>query len=156
MNKPVHSNAIEGSTDNPFPECFHEKMGQSVWRGLSDQFGLESMGVNLEVIKPGGTSGLKHWHTGSEEFVYVLSGQLTLFYGDDQYLLEPGMCIGFKAGEEKGHRLVNETDSDASFIVAGTRPPADRAVYDEDDFQWRVEDNGEWKAARKDGTLYSG
>lgn len=129
-------------------------MGPSEWRGLGDAFDLTAIGCNLEVIKPGGSSGLKHWHTDSEEFVYVLSGRLILQYGADTFELSQGMCIGFKANEGLGHRLLNRTDADASFIVVGTRTAADKAVYDEDDFKWLVEEDGAWIAARKNGEPY--
>lgn len=152
MSKPTLALDIPSSTDNPFPDEFHNKMGQSEWRGLSDSFDLTQFGVNMEIIKPGGSSGLSHWHTDAEEFVYVLSGALTLEYGADSYVMTSGDCMGFKANEGKGHRLVNHTDSDAAFIVVGSRLKSDTAVYDKDDFKWLVTDSGEWIPAYKDGT----
>jgi len=154
MSKPINALEISGETDNPFPTLFHEKMGTSIFRGLSDQFQLNSFGVNMEVVQPGGSSGLKHWHTESEEFVYILSGRLKLHYGEESYQLKSGDCIGFKAAEGIGHRLVNETDEEASFLVVGSRMENDKAVYDEDDFQWVVKDNGDWVASRKNGEPY--
>ncbi|WLD59636.1 cupin domain-containing protein [Salinispirillum sp. LH 10-3-1] len=154
MTKPIKAIKIAGETDNPFPEEFHKKMGRSVCRGLSDQFGLTGFGVNLETILPGGSSGLKHWHTESEEFVYVLSGKLVLLYGDESFELTAGDCMGFKANEGQGHRLVNRTEYVASFIVVGSRSDTDKAVYDEDDFQWVVKENGDWVGSRKNGEPY--
>jgi len=154
MTKPINAFEIESEADNPFPKVFHEKMGASAFRGLSDQFHLNAFGVNLEVVQPGGSSGLKHWHTESEEFVYVVSGKLTLLYGEESYELSSGDCIGFKANEGIGHRLVNRTDSESVFIVVGARPENDKAIYDEDDFQWVIKENGNWVASRKSGEPY--
>lgn len=145
---------VESSTANPFPEVFHEKMGESEWRGLSDTFGLSQFGANLETIKPGGSSGLKHWHTKSEEFVYVISGELLLEYGDANHILTAGMCMGFKSNDGLGHRLINRTNASATFIIVGSRVEGDKAEYVEDDIQWLVKDNGEWVAATKSGKLY--
>ncbi|WP_196161513.1 cupin domain-containing protein [Reinekea sp. G2M2-21] len=154
MTEPINALEIKCESDNPFPEIFHNKMGASIFRGLSDHFQLNSFGVNMEVVQPGGSSGLKHWHTESEEFVFVLSGNLVLHYGEETFQLSSGDCIGFKAAEGIGHRLVNKTDREASFLVVGSRPDGDKAVYDEDDFQWVVKDNGDWVASRKTGEPY--
>ena len=90
----------------------------------------------------------------SQEFVYVLNGELTLYYGDEIHQLSAGMCMGFQANENKGHRLVNHTDSEASFMVIGSRVDGDNVSYDKDDFSWQVQANGDWLPAHKDGTLY--
>lgn len=97
---------------------------------------------------------MKHWHTESEEFVYVLSGTLTLQYGDNSYEMSTGECIGFKANEGLGHRLINKTKKESSFLVVGSRSSNDEAIYDEDDFQWAVKENGDWVALRKSGEPY--
>jgi uncharacterized cupin superfamily protein len=154
MSKPMSAIEVEGETENPFPEVFHEKMGVSFFRSLSDQFQLSAFGVNMEVVQPGGSSGLAHWHTESEEFVYVLSGTLTLQYGENSYEMSTGDCIGFKANEGLGHRLINKTEKETSFLVVGSRSSNDKAIYDEDDFQWAVKENGDWVALRKSGEPY--
>lgn len=154
MTKPVYATELPATTDNPFPKAFHQQMGQAAVRALGDHFGLCDFGVNLEVLKPEGSSGLSHWHTKSQEFVYVLNGELTLYYGDEIHQLSAGMCMGFQANENKGHRLVNHTDSEASFMVIGSRVDGDNVSYDKDDFSWQVQANGDWLPAHKDGTLY--
>lgn len=154
MNKPINAFEVVSSTDNPFPKVFHEKMGDSEWRGLSDNFGLSQFGTNIEVIRPSGSSGLKHRHTKSEEFIYILSGELILEYGDEIYPMSAGMCIGFKANEALGHRLINRSNENAKFLVVGSRIEGDKVDYVEDDMQWIVKENGDWVAAKKTGELY--
>jgi uncharacterized cupin superfamily protein len=153
--KSMDAMSLTAQTDNPFPDVFHAKMGPAQVRALSDAFGLQGFGVNLEVVVPGASSGLRHWHTRSEEFVYVLSGELTLHYGEQVETMTAGACVGFKANEGLGHRLVNHTDKPAMFMVVGSRVDGDQPVYDEDDFQWNIDANGQWVAAHKDGTPYS-
>jgi len=53
-----------------------------------------------------------------------------------------------------GHRLINKTEKEASFLVVGSRSSNDKAIYDEDDFQWAVKENGDWVALRKSGEPY--
>jgi len=151
---PLKAESVVASSDNPFPECFHEKMGESEVRGLSDHFGLTQFGFNLEVIKPNGSSGLTHWHTESDEFVYVIEGELELQIGSKITTLTVGQCVGFKGGNKVGHRLINRTNSDAKFLVVGSRIDGDKAVYTDDDFQWLVEADGTWVPANKMGEAY--
>ncbi|WP_169569111.1 cupin domain-containing protein [Sneathiella limimaris] len=153
MTFPIHSMSIKGETENHLPEPFKSSLGKAEWRGLSDQFGLSQFGVNLEVIHPGGKSSLRHWHTQSDEFVYVLKGELTLVTNSGKTQMTTGMCVGFKANVTDAHHLLNETNKSASFIVVGSRVPGDKAIYPDDDFQW-IEKDGKFLAAKKDGTPY--
>ncbi|MCZ6501006.1 MAG: cupin domain-containing protein [Gammaproteobacteria bacterium] len=154
MNQPIHSLELPTETENSFPEPFKTMLGKSEWRGLSDYFGLSQFGVNLEVLSPNAQSALRHWHTESDEFVFVLEGELTLITNEAEKVLGSGMCAGFKANVENGHHLVNKSDRSAAFIVVGSRIQGDKVHYPDDDFQWLVDESGEWKAAGKDGSLY--
>jgi len=40
-----------------------------------DAAGLTQYGVNLLRLPPGAWSSQRHWHTGSDEFVYVVAGE---------------------------------------------------------------------------------
>ena len=154
MNQPIHSLEVPSETENAFPEPFRTRLGKSEWRGLSDYFDLSQFGVNLEVLSPNAQSPLRHWHTGSDEFVFVLEGELTLITDEGEKVLGSGMCAGFKANVKNGHHLVNKSDRSAAFIVVGSRIQGDKVHYPDDDIQWLPDESGEWKAARKDGSLY--
>lgn len=145
---------IKGDTYNPFPEPFKTRLGSAECKNLGDSFGLSQFGVNLEILQPGAQSALQHWHTESDEFLYVLSGALVLVTGEGEQTLQSGMCVGFPAGEKNGHHLINRSSEIATFIVVGSRVNGDEAVYPDDDFKWVVTDDGEWIASRKDGTPY--
>lgn len=153
MKSPILAMNIQAETENPFPEPFKSTMGVAEWRGLGDQFSLSQFGVNLEVIHPGGQSALRHWHTKSDEFVYILEGKLTLVTDAGETLMLPGMCVGFKAGDSNGHHLINNTTKLAKFLVIGTRVEGDKVHYSDDDFQW-LEKDGRYVAAKRDGTPY--
>jgi uncharacterized cupin superfamily protein len=45
---------------------------------LGDAAGLSQFGVNLLRLPPGAWSSQRHWHTGGDEFVYVVSGEVVL------------------------------------------------------------------------------
>lgn len=136
-----------------WPEPFRSQLGSFVGRTLGEPFGLTAFGVELETLRPGGQSALRHWHTNSDEFVWIVAGELTLVTNDGEQRLQSGMCVGFKAGVADGHHLVNRSGADATFLVVGSRAAGDRVNYPDDDFQW-LEQDGRWIAARKDGTPY--
>src|SRR5262249_952968 len=69
---------------------------------LGDAAGLPQFGVNLLRLPPGAWSSQRHWQTASDEFVYVLSGEVTLVTNSGAELLRPGDCAGFKAGDADG------------------------------------------------------
>lgn len=154
MNQPIHSLALPPETDNFLPEPFSTRLGKSEWRALSDHFGLSHFGVSLEVLSPDAQSALRHWHTKSDEFVYILEGELTLITDGSEKVLGPGMCAGFKANDENGHHLVNKSGKPATFIVVGSRTQNDKVHYPDDDIQWLADKSGKPKAAHKDGSLY--
>jgi len=154
MKTAIDSLEVKAETDCTFPEPFKSRMGQSEWRGLGDYFGLTQFGSNLEVLYPNAQSALRHWHTKSDEFLYVIDGELVLATDEGETILHEGMCAGFKAGVKNGAHLINRSNTPARFLVIGTRVKGDKVYYPDDDFQWLVKEDGSMQAARKDGTYY--
>lgn len=104
-------------------------------RRLGDHVGLTQIGINHTVLNPGAHSALRHWHEGEDEFIYVLSGEVSLIDDSGQRVLGAGSFAGFPCGSENGHHLVNASDQPASFLEVGTRRPgADKVHYPDDDF----------------------
>lgn len=153
MSKPLPATDIPATSDSLAPEVFKRKMGPSEGRNLGDHFGLAAMGVRMETLPPGSMSALRHWHSHSDEFVYVTDGVLTLVDDNGEAEISTGMCVGFKAGDANGHHLVNGSGKPATFIVAGTRHGDDKVHYPDDDLAWRHED-GAWHPVHRDGTRY--
>ncbi len=150
----IDAMAIRPESGHSVPEPFSSTLGAYEGRSLGDHFGLTQFGAALEILEPGSQSALRHWHTRSDELVLMLEGELVLKTDDGETLLKPSMCVGFKAGTENGHHLVNRSEVAAKFLVVGTRIHGDRTHYPDDDFQWLVEEDGSWHAAQKDGTIY--
>ena len=144
---------VDAESGASYPEPFNSRMGDANWRRLGNVFGLTQFGVNLETYQPGAQSALRHWHTLTDEFVYVLEGELTLRTGAGETLMRPGMCAGFKAGVRNAHHLVNRSDKPARLLVIGTRVPGDDCFYPDDDLMWVETETGSY-AAHKDGKRY--
>lgn len=150
---PVRVADVPIESGSGYPEPFKSRMGEGHWRQLGDVFQLSQFGVNIETLAPGAQSALRHWHSLSDEFIYLLSGELTLRTDAGESVLTAGMCMGFKAGDNNAHHLINQSEAEAQFIVIGTRVPGDVAFYPDDDLAWLSTEQGR-VAIHKNGDAY--
>lgn len=104
-------------------------LGDYVGRSISAAAGLTALGASVEVLEPGSTSSVRHWHDRTDEIVVILSGCLTLVEEHAETPLGPGDIAAFAAGVPNGHCLENRTDAPASFLVVGSRDADDRCIY---------------------------
>lgn len=100
---------------------------------LSKNVGVTQFGVNHITLKPGSIAALRHWHEGEDEFVYVLSGELTLIDDNGEHVLHEGSFAGFPAGVPNAHHLKNLSAADASYIVVGARKVGREVIHYPDD-----------------------
>jgi uncharacterized cupin superfamily protein len=100
---------------------------------LGDVAGLTQFGVNLLRLPPGAWSSQRHWHTGGDEFVYVLSGEVVLVTDGDEEILGAGDAAGFPAGDTNGHCLQNRSNRKAQVLEIGTRVAGDTGYYSDID-----------------------
>jgi uncharacterized cupin superfamily protein len=104
-------------------------------RQLGNAAELTQYGVNLLLLPPGAWSSQRHWHSDSDEFIYVLSGEVTLVTDDGEEELMAGDAAGFKAGDPNGHCLQNRSDHNARVLEIGTRMPTDAVEYSDIDMK---------------------
>jgi uncharacterized cupin superfamily protein len=106
------------------PEQFqsHPLNPNSQIRGvsLSDQVGLQRLGVHLLRIAPGKESFIFHTHHTEEEFLYILSGRGIAEIGDESFEVGPGDFMGFPT-PSVGHHLRNPFNEDLVYISGGER-----------------------------------
>ncbi|MGP5202396.1 cupin domain-containing protein [Psychrobacter aquimaris] len=95
---------------------------------LSDIVGLTKFGLHLVRVEAGDETTTHHYHEESDEFIYVLSGELSLRYGDEHYVLKAGDFVGFPA-HGAPHSMRNESDRDATYLMGGSRPDIDICNY---------------------------
>ena len=137
---------------NYLPQFAHVVQGREK-RVLGDVFGLTQFGVNLTTLAPGSASALRHWHAREDEFVFVVSGEITLIDDLGEHVLTPGMCAGFKAGVANGHCLVNKSAAPASYVEIGTRAAEESTEYPDVDLKAEKR-AGKWSYTKKDGSPY--
>jgi uncharacterized cupin superfamily protein len=153
-NRPAAAKSIPANkTKSAYPQAFASRVQGRVKRKLGDYFDLTNFGVNLTTLGPGAISALKHYHRLQDEFIYVLEGTPTLVLGEEELLLGPGDCYGFRAGVELGHQLINKSNAGVTYLEIGDRTPGDSVQYPDDDLLAQEQD-GKWVFLRKDGEPY--
>jgi uncharacterized cupin superfamily protein len=139
--------AVREGSDYPPP--FDEPCRRRLRRAVGDAAGLTDLGVNVLQLAPGAWSSQRHWHSAEDEFVWVLEGQVVLVTDDGEEILNPGDCVGFKAGEHNGHHLQNRSAQPARLLEIGSRRRSD--VVDYPDVDLRATESG---YAHRDGRPY--
>ena len=142
---------IKGSN---YPDAFKSIVAGREKKRLDEATGIKNFGVNLTILPPKTQSALRHWHTKQDEFIYILSGEITLITDEAESILKVGQAAGFPAGKENGHCLYNHTDQIATYLEIGDRTPNDAVNYPDDDLIAIATEQG-WQFTHKDGTPYS-
>lgn len=150
----IDPSQVPSRTGSNYPDCFKPVVAGREKKRLGDAAGIKNFGVNLSTLAPQSRSALRHWHTKQDEFVYVLSGELTLITDAGESILKSGQAAGFPAGEANGHCLYNHTNEIATYLEIGDRTPNDSGNYPDDDLVAIATEQG-WQFTHKDGTPYS-
>ena len=145
---------LDARSGTGYPEPFRKNVVARSKRVLGDAFGLSRYGVNLVDLSPGTWSSQRHWHTHEDEFVYVISGQVTLVTDAGEQVLTPGMVAGFPAGDSDGHHLINRGKETASYLEIGDRNSNDEVYYPDIDLLYKPNDEGEHVFTHRDGVPY--
>jgi uncharacterized cupin superfamily protein len=143
--------AAEARPDAATPEQA-AYMGAFTARLYSDTGGLTQFGAFTETLEPGARSSDRHWHETEDEFLYFLDGAATLFDNEGAHPLAPGDACAWKSGVANGHHIVNTSDAPCSYIVVGSRMPADTVHYSDLDKLYRRFADGTVQRTRRDGT----
>ena len=133
MGKRINLEIIEPVIGTLYPSPFDKPCRSRERKKLGDAAGLTQYGVNLLCLPPGAWSSQRHWHSESDEFVYVLSGEIVLVTDDGEEVLKGGDCAGFKANDPNGHCLQNRSNAVAIALEIGSRAPADSCTYSDID-----------------------
>jgi uncharacterized cupin superfamily protein len=153
MSKRIDVAALTATVGTLYPPPFDQPCRARARTKLGDAAGLTQFGVNLLRLPPGAWSSQRHWHTGSDEFVYVLAGEVVLVTDADEEILRAGDAAGFKANDADGHCLQNRSDGDALVLELGSRVAGDSVYYPDIDMM-APPDGKPALYTRRDGTPY--
>jgi uncharacterized cupin superfamily protein len=132
-----------------YPPPFDAAMAGRYYCRLGPQSGLTEMGASLVVLKPGGWSSQRHWHDDEDELLVMLSGEAVLVEDSGRTMLRAGDVCAWPRGSTNGHHLINESQTDCSFIAISAGDKDGSGGYSDIDMLF---DSAGY--SRKDGTRY--
>ena len=138
-------------TGSAYPGALSAKMDGRIQQRVGDAGGITQFGANLVTLAPGALSSLRHWHENQDEFLVMVSGELTLVDDNGDTPMCAGDCAAFPAGDDNGHHLINKSDKDGQFLVVGTHTDIETGWYSDEDMKVTADNDG-FKFSRKDGT----
>src|SRR6185503_12270152 len=133
MSKKIDIASIKPVIGTLYPPPLDEPCLSRERTRLGDAAGLTQFGVNLLRLPPGAWSSQRHWHTGEDEFVYIVSGEVVLASDAGEEVLRAGDAAGFKANDGDGHCLQNRSGQDAVVLEIGSRVPTSVGYYSDID-----------------------
>jgi uncharacterized cupin superfamily protein len=133
MAKRIEIEKLPTEIGTLYPSPFDEPCRARERKRLGNAAGLTQFGVNLLRLKPGAWSSQRHWHTGEDEFIHIVSGEVVLVTDAGEEVLRAGDCAGFTAHDGDGHHLQNRSGQDAVVLEIGSRVPTSAAHYSDID-----------------------
>ncbi|MCU0826545.1 MAG: cupin domain-containing protein [Tabrizicola sp.] len=122
---------------------------------LSKAGGLTQFGAYIDTLMPGAWSSQRHWHSAEDEFLYLLSGTLTLVDDHGETEVFPGDAICWRHGAPNAHHLTNRGDVPARFLIVGSRCKGDICTYP-DEAKRQVNGDTTWQIVTDDGEVIDG
>ena len=138
MSKRIDPKTVTPVIGTLYPAPFDQPCRARERRKLGDEAGLTQFGVNLLRLPPGTWSSQRHWHEKEDEFVYVLSGEVTLLTDSGEEVLRAGDAAGFKSNNGDGHCLQNRSKADALVLEVGSRMEGEQVWYSDIDMKTNV------------------
>lgn len=137
---------------DPGTEGRGDQLGAFESLRYSDAGGLTQYGAYVETLQPGSRSSERHWHEKEDEFLYVLSGEVTIVEDDGEHVLRPGDAACWPGGTPNAHHAVNRSRAPCSYLIVGTRLTHDVCHYPALGRVLHTEGDG-WRLVTDDGKL---
>ena len=130
-----------------------EAFGVSDTLRLSDAGGLSQFGAYVQTLHPGARSSNNHWHENEDEFLLVLTGEVTVTEGAEVQVLHAGDSACWPAGVPNAHHVSNRSSELCSYVIVGTRVNQDVCHYP-DTGRTLHTDGTAWRLLEADGQLF--
>ena len=97
-------------------------------RLVTPAIGSKHIDVHISVLGPGSGDGPFHYHSTSEEVIYVLAGTMRLELDDRVTTAGPGTCVWIAAGER--HSAGNAGADELRILEVKVPPDSDFVTVD--------------------------
>jgi uncharacterized cupin superfamily protein len=98
-------------------------------RSLARDVGAERTGFGLYELEPGESTWPYHFELGSEEWLLVVEGEVTLRTPQGERTLRAGDVVCFPEGPEGAHAVRNDSTVTARFAMPSVDEPTNAAIY---------------------------
>ena len=98
-------------------------------RSLARDIGAKRTGFGIYELEPGQSTWPYHFELGSEEWLFVVEGEITLRTPDGEQTLRTGDIVCFSEGPAGAHAVRNDSDATARFAMPSVDEPTNAAVY---------------------------
>lgn len=98
-------------------------------RSLARDVGAERTGFGLYELEPGQSTWPYHFELGSEEWLFVVEGEVTLRTPEGERSLRAGDVVCFVEGPAGAHAVRNDSDATARFAMPSVDEPTNAAIY---------------------------
>lgn len=137
----------------PAQRAERESFGVSDTTRLSEAGGLSQYGAYVQTLHPGARSSNNHWHENEDEFLYVLSGEVTVTEQGQAEVLRPGDSACWPAGVPSAHHVSNRSNESCSYLIVGTRVDQDVCHYP-DTGRTLHRTGNDWQLLEADGRVF--
>lgn len=96
---------------------------------LSKITGSKQLIFDLRQLNPGKYSFPYHFHKNSEEFMYIISGEMTVRTPDGLRTIKQGEMVFFELGETSTHQFYNHSDKPCVYLDIRTNMGYDVTEY---------------------------
>lgn len=148
----IDLSAVPKRKGTEYPAEFRAVSADRLRQRLGEAGGLTALGVNLTRLPPGNWSSQRHWHSHEDEFVYIVSGEITLIEDREETLMRAGDCASFPKGNGNGHHMINRSHQDAVYLEIGSYHPDDLTTCSDVDM---MSANADGRFLHKNGTPYA-
>ncbi len=100
---------------------------------FTDELGTRRMTARLYEMEPGNSNCPYHYEYGTEEWLLLLRGELTVRVPDGEVAMRAGDILCFPEGPEGAHRVTAAGSETARFLFISTTDHPQVAVYPDSD-----------------------
>jgi uncharacterized cupin superfamily protein len=98
-------------------------------RSLTRDVGAERSGLGLYELEPGQSTWPYHFELGSEEWLLVVEGEVTLRTPAGERTLRAGELVCFPEGPDGAHAVRNDSGAVARFAMPSVDLETNAAIY---------------------------
>jgi uncharacterized cupin superfamily protein len=98
-------------------------------RAVARELGAERTGFSVYEVEPGEATWPYHFELGSEEWLFVIDGEITVRTPDGERTMRTGDVVCFPEGPAGAHAVRNDSAAVARFAMLSVDAPSGAAIY---------------------------